>query len=67
MGVGLLNISGMMKKYKVKVYYTVVDTVEVESDDEFWAIEEARETSFRRSLNDMEIVDVECYSSSNNE
>lgn len=56
-----------MKKYKIKVYYTVVDTVEVESDDEFWAIEEARETSSRRSLNDMEVVDVECYSSSNNE
>lgn len=67
MGVGLLNISGIMKKYKIKVYYTVVDTVDVESDDVFWAIEEARETSFRRSLNDMEVVDVECYSSSNNE
>lgn len=52
-----------MKKYTIKVYYTVVDTVEVESDDEFWAIEEARETSFRRSLNDMEVVDVECYTS----
>lgn len=24
-----------MKKYKIKVYYTVVDTVEVESDDDF--------------------------------
>ena len=61
MEVGLLNISGMMKKYKIKVYYTLVDTVEVESDDEFYAFEEARETSFRRSLNDMEVVDVECF------
>lgn len=51
----------MMKKYKIKVYYTVVDTVEVESDDEFYAFEEAREISFRKSLNDMEVVDVECY------
>lgn len=40
-----------MKKYKIKV----------ESDDDFLAIEEARETSFRRSLNDMEVVDVECF------
>lgn len=61
MGVGLLNISDMMRKYKVKVYYTVVDTVEVESDNDFWAIEDAREISFRRSLNDMEVVDVECF------
>ena len=50
-----------MKEYTIKVFYTVVDTVKVFAEDEFDAHEAAREISFNKSLNDMEVVDVECF------
>lgn len=49
-----------MKKYEVKVYYTVMDTVIVEAEETWDAISMATEIAGVRSLNDMEVIDVDC-------
>lgn len=50
-----------MKKYEVKVYYTVVDTVVVESEESWDVISKASEISSDRSLNDMDVLDIDCH------
>ena len=47
-----------MKKYEVRVYYTVMDTVVVEAEESWDAIAMASEIVGDRSLNDMECIDT---------